>query len=363
MWQPEPNNPGRVADLSEFALASRLSYFLWSSMPDDRLLSLAFRNELHKNLAAEVKRMIADPKSRAMAENFAGQWLEILNLQLVAPDRRRFRDFDDSLRAAMRRETEEFFHHLLTRNKSVLEFLSADYTFVNERLARHYGIEGINGDEFQEVKLDTARRRGVLTHASVLTVTSDPTRTSPVKRGKWVLENLLGTPPPPPPPNVPTLESSRRLTGTLREKMEQHRANPSCANCHSLLDPIGFGLENFNAIGAWRDEDNGRPVDSAGQLTTGQQFKNANELTGILLGDKRNQFVRCLSGKLLTYALGRGVEFYDKPAIAGIMTSAAKDNFAFQSLIQAVVESVPFQKRRGDGFRSAENAAPQTGAK
>jgi hypothetical protein len=303
--------------------------------------------------------MIADPKARALAENFAGQWLEIRNLDIVAPDRRRFREFDGRLRRAMRRETEEFFHHILAGNKSVLEFLDADYTFVNERLARHYGIEGVMGDEFRRVGLDTSRRRGILTHASVLTVTSDPTRTSPVKRGKWVLENLLGTPPPPPPPNVPTIESSRHLTGTLRQKMEQHRENPACANCHSLLDPIGFGLENFNAIGAWRDTDDGQPDDSAGRLTTGQEFHNANELTSILLNEKSDRFVRCLVGKLLTYALGRGVEPYDKPAISGIVARARQDGFAFQSVIEAVCSSVPFQKRRGDGFREPTWKPPE----
>jgi hypothetical protein len=350
-WQPEPDNPQKVVDLNEFALASRLSYFLWASMPDDRLLSLAFKKELRDNLGAEIRRMIADPKSRELARTFGGQWLETRNLELAAPNRRRFRQFDNALRRAMRTETEEFFHFLLTQNRSVLEFLSADYTFVNERLARHYGIEGVSGDAFQKVALDTSRRRGVLTHAAVLTVTSDPTRTSPVKRGKWVLENLLGTPPPPPPPNVPTLESGREITGTLRQRMEQHRADPACANCHALLDPIGFGLENFDAIGAWRDNDDGHPVESAGRLTSGQEFRNAAELTEILLRDKSDHFVRCLTSKLLTYALGRGTEFYDKPAIAGIMEKARKDNFAFQSLIEAICESVPFQKRRGDAAR------------
>ena len=349
-WQPEPDNPARIADLSEFALASRLSYFLWSSMPDQKLLSLAFQNQLRANLTSEVKRMIADPKARALAENFGGQWLEIRNLELVSPNPKLFK-FDGRLRRAMRGETEEFFHRLLTENKSVLEFLSADYTYVNERLARHYGIENVTGDQFQKVSLDPNRRRGILTQASVLTVTSDPTRTSPVKRGKWVLENILGTPPPPPPPNVPTIESNKELTGSLRQKMEQHRVNPACANCHSLLDPIGFGLENFDAIGAWRDQDGGQPIESIGRLTTGQEFKNANELTTIILNEKRDLFLRCLTGKLLTFALGRGVEPYDKPAIAEILAKAKKDNYAFQSLIVAIGESVPFQKRRGDGFR------------
>ena len=347
-WQPDPGDARKVAELSDYALASRLSYFLWSSMPDDRLLSLAYRKELRPNLASEIRRMLADPKARELARNFGGQWLETRNLATVRPNRKKF-GWDNELRTAMGRETEEFFHFLLTENRSVLEFLSADYTFVNERLARHYGIEGVEGREFQRVSLDTSRRRGLLTHASVLTVTSDPTRTSPVKRGKWVLENLLGTPPPPPPPNVPTLESAKELHGTLRQRLEQHRANPACANCHAMLDPIGFGLENFDATGAWRDEDDGQPVESAGRLTSGQEFANASELTTILLRDKSDQFVRTLAGKLLTFALGRGVEYYDKPALNEILEKTRKENYAFHSLITAIAESVPFQKRRGDG--------------
>ena len=348
-WQQDPADAGQVVGLSDFALASRLSYFLWSSMPDDRLLALAQRGELRPNLAAEIRRMLADPKARELARNFGGQWLETRNLATSRPNRRMF-SWDNELRTAMGRETEEFFHFLLTANRSVLEFLSAEYTFVNERLARHYGIEGVSGSEFQRVSLDPSRRRGLLTHASVLTVTSDPTRTSPVKRGKWVLENLLGTPPPPPPPNVPTLESAKELHGTLRQRLEQHRADPACANCHAMLDPIGFGLENFDATGAWRDLDDGQPVESAGRLTSGQQFSNAAELTTILLRDKSDQFVRTLAGKLLTFALGRGVEYYDKPALNEIVEKARKDDFAFHSLVIAIAESVPFQKRRGHGW-------------
>jgi len=345
-WERDPGDAGQVAELSDFALASRLSYFLWSSMPDDRLLSLAFKKELRPNLAAEIKRMIADPKARELARTFGGQWLETRNLAIVRPNKRKF-GWDDELRDAMRGETETFFNFLLTENRSVLDFLGADYTFVNERLARHYGLEGVQGGEFQKVSLDPARRRGLLTQAAVLTVTSDPTRTSPVKRGKWVLENLLGTPPPPPPPNVPTLEAAKELTGTLRQRMEQHRANPACANCHAMLDPIGFGLENFDATGAWRDQDGDQPVESAGRLTSGQEFANANELTTILLRDKSDQFVRTLASKLLTFALGRGVEFYDKPALNEILAKVQKDDYAFHTLITAVAESVPFQKRRG----------------
>jgi len=356
--QPDPNDAGRVADLNDHALASRLSYFLWSSMPDDRLLSLADRHELRPNLTTEIKRMLADPKARELARTFGGQWLETRNLDTVQPNRRMFK-WDNRLRTAMRAETEEFFHFLLTHNRSVLEFLSADFTFVNERLARHYGIEGVQGEEFQRVALDTNRRRGLLTHASVLTVTSDPTRTSPVKRGKWVLENLLGTPPPPPPPNVPTLESAAELHGTLRQRLEQHRANPACANCHAMLDPIGFGLENFDATGAWRDDDDGQAIESAGRLTSGQEFANASELSAILLKDKSDQFVRTLASKLLTFALGRGVEFYDKPALNQIVERTRNENYAFHSLIVAIAESVPFQKRRGDDAASDGGATTE----
>lgn len=346
-WQADPSSGQHVADLSEFALASRLSYFLWSSMPDEALLARAAKNELRSHLADEIRRMIADPKARELSRNFGGQWLETRNLEIAQPDREKYRDFDRQLRTAMQGETEEFFHYLLTDNRSVLDFIGADYTFVNERLARHYGIEGVEGREFQKVHLEAStRRRGLLTHASILTVTSDPTRTSPVKRGKWVLENLLGTPPPPPPPNIPSLDQRRRFRGTLRQRLEQHRENPACANCHAMLDPIGFGLENFDGIGSWRDQDGNAPVDSAGRLTTGQEFQNAAELTEILLRDKSDQFTRNLAAKLLTFALGRGVEYYDKPALAEIMAKTKKDNHAFQSLIIAIAESVPFQKRR-----------------
>ncbi len=348
-WQPEPDNPAQVVDLGEFALASRLSYFLWSSMPDDRLLSLAARNELRANLTGEIRRMIADPKARALAENFGGQWLEIRNLAIAQPNRRIFNRFNDRLRRAMREETETFFHHVLTENRPVLDFLGADYTFANEQLAEFYGLEGVQGQEFRKVSLDT-RRRGILTHASVLTVTSDTSRTSPIKRGKWVLDNLLGTPPPPPPPDVPSLESAKELTGTLRQRLEQHRSNASCANCHAMLDPLGFGLENFDAIGAWRDRDGDAPIDSTGRLSSGQEFQNAAELANVLLRDKADQFTRTLASKLLTFALGRGVEYYDKTALNEIVAKTKDGDYAFHTLIQAVCESVPFQKRRGNAL-------------
>jgi Protein of unknown function (DUF1592)/Protein of unknown function (DUF1588)/Protein of unknown function (DUF1587)/Protein of unknown function (DUF1585)/Protein of unknown function (DUF1595)/Ca-dependent carbohydrate-binding module xylan-binding len=350
-WQPEANNRSKVVDIDDFALATRLSYWLWSSTPDDELLSLSFRKQLRPNLNAQVLRMLQDPKARALAENFGGQWLELRTLNVAAPDKDRFPDYTPELAKAMRQETEEFFHNIVRENRSVLEFLSGGYTFLNERLAKYYGITGISGDQFRKVDLDPKyQRSGVLTHASVLTVTSDPTRTSPVKRGKWVLENLLGITPPPPPPNVPALEEGGHgeLTGSVRQRLEAHRSKPGCASCHALMDPIGFGLENFNAIGQWRDKDGSFPVDSAGVLTTGQKFSNAGELSKILLTDRRDAFLHALVNKMLTYALGRGTEAYDRPAVEAILARMAKENNSFQSLVLGISESLPFQKRRGD---------------
>jgi hypothetical protein len=333
--------------VSEFALASRLSYFLWSSMPDDELFDLAAHGALRKNLDAQVRRMLASPKAHALVANFAGQWLEIRNLKFVEPDKKLFPEFDESLRAAMREETELFFNHILRQDRSVLEFLTADYTFVNERLAKHYGLSGVTGDEFRQVSLAGTPRRGVLTQASVLTITSNPTRTSPVKRGKWVLEDLLGTPPPPPPPNVPDLPNDGKpVTGTLRHQMEEHRTNPTCASCHARMDPIGFGLENFDAIGAFRTKDGEFPVDAAGKLSTGESFAGAAELTAILSDKRRENFIRNLSEKMLIYALGRGIERTDRPAIERIMKDVATSGYRFSALIEAVVQSVPFDRQR-----------------
>lgn len=309
--RPVENTPAdaKIVDLDDFALASRLSYWLWSTMPDEELLSLATRKELRPNLPAQVDRMIKDPKIRALAENFAGQWLELRTLAVVAPDKEKFPEFTPELARDMRTETEELFHYILTNNRSVFELLSADYTFVNERLANFYGIPGVKGNEFRKVQLDPkSGRQGILTHAGILTLTSDPTRTSPVKRGKWVLENLLGIIPPPPPPNVPALEEDAHaaLTGTVRQRLEAHRNNPGCASCHALIDPIGFGLENFDPIGRWRDKDGNFPVDTTGTLTTGQTFKNAQELAKILQTERQETFLRAFTTKMLVYALGRG---------------------------------------------------------
>jgi len=342
---------GPVLDrpVGEVALASRLSYFLWSSMPDDELLGLAEKGQLRKNLDAQVRRMLASPKARALETNFAGQWLEIRNLKFVEMDKKMFPQFDDELRDDMQTETEMFFDYIMRQDRSILEFLNADYTFVNERLAQYYGITGVTGDEFRRVSLDGTPRRGVLTQASVLTVTSTPTRTSPVKRGKWVLEEMLGTPPPAPPPAVPALPiDSHPVTGTMREQMVQHRVDPVCASCHARMDPIGFGLENFDAIGRWRTKDGDAPIDAAGELLSGESFKNAIELIAILGDQKRDHFVRNMAEKMLTYGLGRGIEPYDRPAVDRIMNETATGGYRFSSLVAAVIKSVPFEDQRAD---------------
>ncbi|HSH17713.1 MAG TPA: DUF1592 domain-containing protein, partial [Verrucomicrobiae bacterium] len=277
--QPEPNNPQAVFPIDEFSLASRLSYFLWSTMPDDELFALADKGALRENLEAQVRRMITDPKSGALVRNFAGQWLQLRNLDLVAPARETFPEFDDALRAAMRRETELFFEHVMRENRSVLDFLDADYTFVNERLAGHYGLKDVQGDDFRKISLQGTPRGGIITHASILTITSHQTRTSPVKRGLYVMDNILGVPPPPAPPNVPPLQeqNTAELTGTLRQRMEQHRVDPVCASCHARMDPIGFGLENFDAVGRWRTKEGQFDIDASGQLVTGEAFQGPEE--------------------------------------------------------------------------------------
>jgi hypothetical protein len=347
--QPEPDNPKSVHAVNEFALASRLSYFLWSTMPDDELFALAERGQLRKNLDAQVRRMLVDRKSRALVENFAGQWLQLRNLAIIQPDKKLFPSYDAKLRAAMARETELLFETVLREDRSVFEFLTADYTFVNERLARHYGIAGVTGDAFQRVSLKGQPRAGVLTHASILTLTSNPTRTSPVKRGKWVLENLLATPPPPPAPNVPELEDQKALTGTLRQKMEQHRANPTCASCHTKMDAIGFGLENYDAIGAFRAQDAGAAIDPSGELSAAEKFQGPVDLAKLLATKKQEDYIRCLAEKMLTYALGRGLEYYDRNTVKAIADGLAKRRHSFSGLVLEVVNSVPFQKRRGEG--------------
>jgi hypothetical protein len=346
----EPNNPKVVHPISEFELATRLSYALWSSMPDEELFRLAGQGGLRKAgvLEAQVRRMLKDPRARALVDNFAGQWLQTRNLQTANPNPAQFPTFNDALRADMLRETELFFEAIVKENRSILDFLDADFTFLNERLARHYGIAGVKGNQFRRVKLTGGQRGGVLTQASILTITSNPTRTSPVKRGKWILENILGTPPPPPPPNVPELNEDKKvvLSGSLRQRMEKHRSNALCASCHQRMDPLGFGFENFDAVGAWRTKDGTFTIDPSGTLPGGTSFKGPQELKAILKG-KKKEFARCLSDKVLTYALGRGLEYYDKCAVDSIAENLAKQQYRFASLVIEVVKSDPFQKRRG----------------
>lgn len=352
---------GRIEPLGDYPLASRLSYFLWSSMPDEALFADAAAGKLHDPAVweAQVRRMLADPKSQALVENFAGQWLQLRNLKTINPDRKRFPDFDESLRQAMQRETELFVDAVLREDRSVLDLLDTDFTFVNERLAKHYGIEGVKGNDFQRVAVDRNRRGGILTQASVLTVTSNPTRTSPVKRDKWVLEQILNSPPPPPPPNVPELadDSDKQLTGTLRERMQQHRENVSCAACHQRMDPIGFGLENFDAIGAYREKDGEAAIDPAGELPDGSKFSGPAELKQVFRA-KGPEFRRALAAKMLTYALGRGTEPYDRSTIEQIATELEADGDRFSRLILAVTKSQPFQMRQVP----AELAAAKTEA-
>jgi hypothetical protein len=332
--------------LNDFELAARLSYFLWSSMPDEELFRHAAQGTLHQGstLAAQIRRMLQDGKSRALAENFAGQWLQTRGLKDFSPDPARFPDGDAALRAAMLKETELFFETIVREDRSVLEFLDADYTFVNERLARHYGIAGVRGEEFRRVSLVGTPRGGILTQASVLAITSNPTRTSPVKRGKWILENILGAPPPPPPANVEDLKDDEQtvLAGNLRQRMEQHRTNPNCASCHARMDPLGFGLENFDALGAWRTHEGPHSIDASGALPGGQSFNGPAELRAILK-TRRQAFARCLAEKLLTYALGRGVDHSDRRAVDAVARHLAGNDYRFSALVLAIVHSDPFQ--------------------
>jgi hypothetical protein len=342
---PEGNDPEAVCTIDEYELATRLSYFLWSSMPDDELFEQAQNDTLRKNLNAQVARMLADPKSEALVENFAGQWFQLRNLDMISPDRNLFPAFNERLREAMREETSRYFTHVMRENRSVLELVDADYTFLNEPLARFYGIEGVKGIEFRKVALGDLPRGGVITQASVLTLTSNPTRTSPVKRGKWIMENILGTPPPEPPAGVPMLEDQQQLTGTLREQMEQHRADPNCAVCHRTMDQLGFAFENFDAVGGWRTHDGEYPVDPSGKLPDGRSFSGPAELKQVLKKTSHNQFAHCMAEKLLTYAIGRGVEPFDRPAVDTIAQRLKQDDYRFATLVQAVVASDPFQKR------------------
>jgi hypothetical protein len=344
---------GTSYPINDVELASRLSFFLWSSIPDDELLDLAAQGKLRASevLQQQVNRMLADPRSKALVDNFAGQWLYLRNVRSAAPDLAEYPDFDENLREAVQKETELFFDSMLHENHSVLDLLSADYTFMNERLARHYGIPNIYGSHFRRVTVNDENRRGLLGQASILMVTSYGNRTSPTLRGKWLLDNLLGAPPPPPPPNVPSL-TDRNADGkilSMRQQMEEHRANPACATCHKLMDPLGFALENFDAIGHWRNSSgpNNIPIDSSGVLPDGTKFQGPAELREILLS-RPEQFVTAVTQKLLTYALGRGLEYYDGPAVRKIVREAAISNYRWSDLILAVAKSDPFAKRKAD---------------
>ncbi len=335
--------------ISEHALAARLSYFLWSSMPDDQLFRQASAGKLRENLGAEIARMIADPKSAEFVSNFAGQWLQLRNLSGVFPNADRFPSYyEDKLAGLMRKETEMLFEDVLKRNLPVDTLLTADYTFINEKLANHYAIPDVKGPEFRKVSLQGTGRRGIFGHGSFLTMTSYPNRTSPVLRGQYILENILDTPAPPPPPNVPQLTGAGggHKGMSLRQQMEKHRDDPGCASCHALMDPIGFGMQNFDAVGRWRDAENDKPIDASGTLVTGQKFTGPDELMKIISTDSKPAYHHALAVKLLTYALGRGVDWYDRPAIEGIVMKAESQDARFLSMIQAVVTSVPFQFRR-----------------
>lgn len=346
--EPDPQQDSASRKLNDFELATRLAYFLWSSMPDDSLYSLAQSGQLRKPavLKAEIDRMLKDAKSQSLVDNFAGQWLQLRNIRTLSPDTETFKSWDESLRNSMIKESELFFDYIVKNDRSILEFLDADYTFINNRMSWHYGIPNISGPEFRYVKLTDKRRGGIVTQASVLMVTSNPTRTSPVKRGKWVYENILGLQPPPPAPDVPELPPVGELKGTLRQQMEQHRANATCMSCHSKLDPLGFGLENFDAIGAWRDQDNKQKIDATGILPDGAKFDGPEQLRQVLLS-KADLFRKCLAEKLLTYALGRGLEYYDKCVLDEIGTKLQANHDKFSALVMAIVESDAFQMRKG----------------
>jgi hypothetical protein len=358
---PNPTDPARVHPISDVELASRLSYFLWSSMPDDELIELAEKNRLRAPgvLEAQVKRMLADRRSAALAENFAGQWLEIRNLDSARPDPKRFPEWGPELRDAMKTETRMFFEAVVREDRPISDFLDARYTFLNETLARHYGIEGVSGPEFRRVELRTAQRGGVLSHGSVLTVSSYPTRTSPVIRGKYVLQNILGAPPPPPPPDVPNLdEEAIGSTGTLRQQLDRHRTNAICASCHRKMDVLGFGLENYDAIGKWRALDGKFPVDASGTLPNGKSFSTPAEMRA-LLGNQLPEFARCLVEKMLIYSLGRGLEPYDRRAVEQIRRNLAASGYRFQTLILEIVRALPFQSRRGEMMSSTTGTKPK----
>jgi hypothetical protein len=350
--EAKPGSAGGIRPLGDHALASRLSYFLWSSMPDEELLRLADQGQLanERQIATQVRRMLADAKSDTLVQNFFTQWLNLRLLDAVAPDPTAFPGFDDELKTAMRRETELFAESIVREDRSVLDFLTGRFTFVNERLAKHYGISGVSGDQFQRVALNDNRHSGVLTQASVLTLTSNPGRTSPVKRGKWMLENILGSPPPDPPPDAPDLDAIQKAkpNATLRLQLEIHRENPVCASCHKVMDQLGFGLENFDAIGQWREKDGGFKIDASGELPGGAKFNGPLALAKVL-DKRRTEFARCLTEKMLTFALGRELAVQDRCAVDKIVERIADEDYRFSSSVTAIVTSDPFCKVSTEG--------------
>jgi hypothetical protein len=362
--QTEPIKAGeRFAPIDENALAARLSYFLWSTMPDDELFKLAERGELRRELRPQLARMLKDPKSQSFVRNFTGQWLQARDVEFVpinarvvlGPNAPRNKDgrveFDGAFRKLMRSETEMYFEHLIREDRSVLDLVDSDYAFLNERLAQHYGVPDVSGESLRLVKLPPdSPRGGVLTQGTVLAVTSNPTRTSPVKRGLFILENILGTPPPPPPPNVPDLEESKKEFSGREPKLSEilavHRSNKLCSSCHQRMDPLGLAMENFNALGSWRDTDAHQPIEPAGELVTGEKFTDVRELKRVLRRDRKMDIYRCLTEKMLTYALGRGLEHYDVHTVDEIVAALDREGGRMTVLIAGIVESAPFQKQR-----------------
>jgi len=347
-FEPEPaksNEP--IYRISDVELASRLSFFLWSSVPDDQLISIAGQGKLHDPavLDAQVRRMLADPKADALVHNFGGQFFFLRNLNNISPNIETFPDFDDNLRQSMRKETELFLSSIIREDRSTMDLLNADYTFVNERMAKHYGIPNVYGNDFRRVTITDPNRRGILGQASLLTVTSLATRTSPVERGKWILTNILNVPPPPPPPNVPALkDNGDGKVLSVRERMEAHRANSVCATCHKVMDPIGFSLENFDAIGQWRNTDDGAKIDPSGTLFNGTKVSGPQDLRAMLTSNPE-VFMGVFTQRLMTYALGRGVEYQDMPIVRSIMHDAAKNDYHFSSLVLGIVNSAPFEMK------------------
>lgn len=354
---------GKTAWVDDYALASRLSYFLWSTMPDAELLRLAEQGLLRERMVPQMRRMMADERSQQLVSNFVGQWLQSRDVEGISINSRVVlrRDgvfrmgnqeiFDGELRRSMRQETEMYVGHVISQDRSVLELLDSDYAFLNAKLATHYGIPGVTGQQLKQVKLDDdSPRGGILTQGTVLVVTSNPTRTSPVKRGLFILDNILGTPAPPPPPDVPDLETAEKEfkdhEPSMRELMELHRQKPLCASCHARMDPLGLSLENFNALGMFRDTDRKQPIETGGELLSGEKFENLREMKRVLAQERRGDFYRCLTEKLLTYALGRGLEYYDVPTVDGIVERLERDGGRFSTLLEGIVESAAFQKRR-----------------